>query len=82
LLCCELCHVLDELVEIVDVWQYVLTHLQEWFPVQDDVSLQQRLEASQQDWLRVSQLNQVIQREVQEVASAHQVLLHIGVLGI
>jgi hypothetical protein len=80
LLCYGLCHVLEELVETVDAWQYVLTHLQEWFPVQEDESLKLRLTASQQDFQRVSQLNLIIQHEIQAVASAHQVLLRIGVL--
>jgi hypothetical protein len=80
LLCYGLCHVLEELIETVDAWRYVLTHLQEWFPVRDDKSVKLRLVASQQDFLRVSKLNLVIQHEIQEVANAHHVLLRIDVL--
>lgn len=80
LLCFGLCHVLEELIQAVDAWQYVSAHLQEEFPAQEDEALKQRLEASQQDWLRVSTLNLVIQHEIETVANAHHVLLRIGVL--
>jgi hypothetical protein len=80
LLCFGLCHVLEELIQTVDAWQYVSAHLQEEFPVQEDEALSQRLEASQQDLLRVSALNLIIQHEIETVASAHHVLLRIGVL--
>jgi hypothetical protein len=80
LLCFGLCHVLEELIQTVDAWQYVSAHLQEEFPVQEDEALSQRLEASQQDLFRVSALNLIIQHEIETVASAHHVLLRIGVL--
>jgi hypothetical protein len=80
LLCFGLCHVLEELIQTVDAWQYVRTHLQEEFPVQEDEALSLRLDASQQDLLRTSQLNLIIQHEIETVASAHHVLLRIGVL--
>lgn len=80
LLCSDLCHVLEELVETLEAWKYVLEHLQIWFPVSKVVSLQQRVASSQQDFLRISQLNLLIQHEIQQVAQIHHVLLRISVL--
>jgi hypothetical protein len=80
LLCYGLCHVLEELIETVNAWQHVHAHLQERFPVQEDETLKSHLEASQQNLLRVSGLNLIIQHEIETVASAHHVLLRIGVL--